>query len=102
MTAAKPDRQLDAEVAAVVKPLTFDGMIPAYSTDWAAMGSLLGELRERGWQAKLISVGRMSWVACLSKGKLGAANRRYFESGDMPLPRAVAEAALAALGGEGS
>lgn len=67
--------------------------IPHYSTDLRAMGTVLDALRERGWMYRLKFTGRDHQASIWRGADV------VTEEADT-LPRAVCEAALAAVGGK--
>lgn len=73
-----------------------------FSQDGDSMLTVLDALRERGWRATLYAepVDREGWVVSVSTGTVGSRDRRYLEAEAATLPRAVCEAALAAVGGK--
>lgn len=71
-----------------------------YSTDGSAMLALLGALRERGWGWRIDNEPNRDYVAVQVRAYEPSGYPNLFDGKAPTLPRAVAEAALAALGGE--
>lgn len=67
-----------------------------YSTDLRAMGTVLDALRERGWEFNIES-SESGWTVSAFPESI---KQRMVSADDPSLPRAVALAALAAVGGK--